>query len=94
MGRSTIFLILAGTLLLGCRREEAPAASMPPGLEVGATVLDIRSIDPEPRLSRINGVVREVRWPWVLVASSPGNDAATFWVNFSHVCSFRVETPK
>lgn len=81
---------LGAAITGGCAPPAGPPAASAPGVEPGQWVHDIRAIDPEPRLTLVTALVREVRWPWVLLASDASDGATTYWVNFNHVCLYRT----
>ena len=45
----------------------------------------------QSRVTLVDGDVVAIEWPWVLVGSRADAARARFWVNFNHVCSFRLE---
>jgi len=84
------WLLLFGLAAPACGTAAAPLT--PPGLEVGARLADIRmfELDGQSRVTLVDGTVLAVRWPWVHIGSA-AQGRARYWVNFDHVCSFRLE---
>jgi len=82
-----IFAIVA----LGC--GSATDTGSPPGVVVGARLADVRmfEFDRQSRTTLVDGTVLSMRWPWVELGASDTESRARYWVNFTHVCSFRLE---
>ncbi len=79
---------------VGCARSSgAGGIPIPRGLVVGAHITDIRMFEFErqSRVTLVDGNVVAIEWPWALVGSRADTARARFWVNFNHVCSFRLE---
>ncbi|MCK6459850.1 MAG: hypothetical protein L6Q95_08140 [Planctomycetes bacterium] len=86
--------VLVIALAAGCGRDPGSGGiPSPPGLVVGARISDIRmfEFDRQSRVTLVDGDVVAIEWPWVLVGSRADTARARFWVNFNHVCSFRLE---
>ena len=87
-------LVAVALIAAGCAPSSGSGGiPSPPGLVVGARIADIRmfEFDRQSRVTLIDGDVVAIEWPWVLVGSRADAARARFWVNFNHVCSFRLE---
>jgi hypothetical protein len=94
MHRRRTRAIAVALIATGCAPYSGSGAlPSPPGLVVGSRIADIRmfEFDRQSRLTLVDGDVAAIEWPWVLVGSRADRAKARFWVNFNHVCSFRLE---